>query len=180
MRRLTFLLVAPMLLALSGCGSVSVADYAGNEPVFVPEEFFQGELVATGVVKNRGGRVIRRFTADIQAYWRDGVGTLEEDFRFADGERDRRVWTLDPTAAGSYRATAGDVVGDGSARVAGNAMFLKYVLRVPRGDGSIDLSIDDRMYLVTPDLLINESRMSKFGVRVGTILLAIERQPADS
>jgi hypothetical protein len=54
-------------------------------------------------------------------------------------------------------------------------MFLKYVLRVPYGDGSIDLSIDDRMYLVTPDLLINESVMRKFGFRVGEILLTIQR-----
>lgn len=162
---------------LSACGSVAVGDYAGLEPRFVPEEFFQGRLLATGVLKNRQGRVTRHFTAHIVAYWTDGVGTLEEDFVFDDGETDRRVWTLTPESDGSYRATAGDVVGPGTARIAGNAMFLEYVLRVPYGDDSIDLTIDDRMYLVTPELLINESVMRKFGLRVGEILLSIERQP---
>jgi hypothetical protein len=173
------LLLASFAIALlSACSSVSVLDYAGNTPRFEPERFFDGKLRASGVLKDRSGTVIRRFTADITAYWKDGVGTLEEDFLFDDGEVDRRVWTLSPNGSGGYDATAGDVVGVGVARAAGNAMFLKYVLRVPYGDGSIDLSIDDRMYLVTPDLLINESVMRKFGFRVGEILLTIQRVDA--
>lgn len=167
-----------MTLALSACAGVSVDDYAGSTPRFVPERFFSGPLVASGVLKNRQGKVTRRFTADIKAYWVDGVGTLEEDFVFDDGELDRRVWTLTPQADGSYRATAGDVVGPGTARVVGNAMFLDYVLRVPYGDSTIDLAIDDRMYLVNDSLLINESVMRKFGFRVGEIVLTIERQEA--
>lgn len=163
-------------LLLGACANVSVDDYAGNSPRFVPETFFNGPLVATGVIKDRKGKVTRRFSADILAYWTDGVGTLEEDFIFDDGETDRRVWTLTPQSDGSYRATAGDVVGPGRAQVSGNAMFLDYVLRVPYGDGSVDLTIDDRMYLVNDTVLMNESKMRKFGFRVGEILLSIERQ----
>jgi len=151
------------IAVIAGCSSVSVEDYAGNEPRFVPEEFFSGDLVAEGVVKNRGGTVIRRFTAEIRAYWRDGIGVLEEDFVFLDGTTDRRVWRLRPDGDGGYRGTAGDVVGEAQAEVAGNAMFLDYVLRVPFRGREIDLSIDDRMYLVTPDVLVNESIMRKFG-----------------
>lgn len=170
----TVLLLA-LSVMLTACGSISVEDYAGEEPRFEPEQFFDGPLVARGVLKDRGGRVIRRFTADINAYWTDGIGTLEEDFLFDDGEESRRVWTLTPADNGEYVATAGDVVGEGRASVAGNAMFLDYVLQVPYGDGTIDLKIDDRMYLLTPDVLINESQMRKFGFRVGEIVLSIER-----
>jgi hypothetical protein len=165
-----------MAMILGGCAGVDVADYAAERPQLVAEEFFDGDLVATGVVKNRSGRVIRRFTADIDASWTDGVGTLDEDFVFDDGSTDKRIWRLQPLGGGRYSATAGDVVGVGEAQVAGNAMFLDYVLRVPYGDGDIDLRIDDRMYLVTPGRLINESVMRKFGVRVGEILLVIERR----
>lgn len=165
---------------LTGCAQVAVNDYAADGPKLIPEEFFDGRLLATGVVKDRSGRVIRRFSADIDASWNGAIGTLDEDFTFANGETDKRIWRLEPTAAGVYRATAGDVVGEGVAEVSGNAMFLDYVLRVPYGDDTIDLRIDDRMYLVTPDRLINESVMRKFGVRVGEILLVIERQPAGS
>ena len=41
--------------------------------------------------------------------------------------------------------------------------------------GTLDVKIDNRMYLVTPDVLINESRMSKFGIPVGDFLLVIEK-----
>jgi hypothetical protein len=168
-----------LFLIIAGCGSVSVEDYADRTPVLVPETFFDGTLTAHGVVKDRGGKVIRYFNADIKAYWRDGVGTLEEDFVFDDGEKSRRVWTLSPNGPGRYVGTAGDVVGEGQVRVAGNSMFLDYVLRIPYGDGTLDIHIDDRMYLVTPDILINESRMIKFGFDVGEILLVIERRSAD-
>ncbi|EED33181.1 hypothetical protein NOR53_1054 [gamma proteobacterium NOR5-3] len=172
------LLSLALLLTLSACSSISVDDYALEQPTFIPEQFFNGPLLASGVLKDRSGRVIRRFSADINAYWRDGVGTLEEDFVFDDGEESRRVWTLTPDGDGSYTATAGDVVGPGRASVAGNAMFLDYVLRVPYGDRTIDLAIDDRMYLLSHDLLINESQMRKFGFRVGEIVLTIQRQDA--
>lgn len=175
-RALTFLIGAIIFSATLGCSSVAVTDYAGTQPEFVPEQFFNGPLVASGVLKNRSGAVTRRFTADINAYWQDGVGVLEEDFEFDDGELSRRVWTLTPSGQNTYRATAGDVVGNGRASVAGNAMFLDYVLRVPYGESSINLDIDDRMYLLTQDLLINESVMRKFGFRVGEIVLTIERQ----
>ena len=49
------------------------------------------------------------------------------------------------------------------------------MLQIPWNDGTLDLRIDDRMYLVNPTTLINESIMSKFGVRVGEILLVISK-----
>lgn len=164
------------IVLLSACGSAKVQDYADVSPVLVPEVFFDGELTAHGVIKNRSGRVIRTFNADIKAYWRDGVGTLEEDFIFDDGETDRRVWTLTPDGPGRYRGTAGDVVGEGEVSVAGNSMFLDYVLRIPYGDSTLDIRIDDRMYLVNPNVLVNESAMKKFGLQVGQILLVIEKR----
>lgn len=169
-----------VLLGLAGCASVDVTDYATENPRLEPESFFDGYLTAHGIIKDRSGRVIRRFNADINAYWRDGIGTLEEDFVFDDGELQRRVWTLTPAGEGRYVGTAGDVIGEGMVTVAGNSMFLDYTLRIPYGDGTLDLRIDDRMYLVHPDILINESRMKKFGVGVGEIVLVIERRAAGS
>lgn len=168
-------MIVTMTMALSACTSVSVSDYRGETPRFDPEMFFSGELVAHGIIKDRGGRVTRRFIAEIDASWRDGVGTLDEQFVFSDGEESERVWTLRPDGPGRYIGTAGDVVGESSVTVAGNAMFLDYTLRVPYGDGTIDVQIDDRMYLIDENTLINESVMRKFGFRVGEIVLAIRR-----
>ena len=175
------LLIAGALVLLSACSQVQVKDYSDLKPILKPEQFFSGQLSAHGVVKNRKGKVIRTFTADITASWKDAVGTLDEDFVFNDGEKQQRIWTLTPTGDATYIGTAGDVVGDGEVAVAGNSMFLNYVLQVPYGDGTVDVKVDDRMYLVSRNVLINESRMSKFGFRVGTILLTIIRHdtPAD-
>ncbi len=168
-------LVVALLVAIAGCAGVSVDDYRGGSPRLEPETFFDGQLVAHGMLKDRAGRVTRRFIADIEASWEDGVGTLDERFVFADGEEDRRVWTLRPDGEGAYIGTAGDVVGESPVRVAGNAMFLDYTLRVPFGDGTLDVQIDDRMYLIDDSTLLNESVMRKFGFRVGEIVLVIRR-----
>ena len=169
------ILVVSALCLMSACSQVKVADYSQLKPVLEPEQFFSGQLTAHGVINNRKGKVIRTFNADIKASWKNGVGTLVEDFIFNDGEIQQRVWTLTPNGSGSYIGTAGDVVGDATLRMAGNSIFLDYVLQVPYGDGTVDVRVDDRMYLVSPDILINESRMSKFGLRVGSILLTIVR-----
>ena len=168
-------LVTILALLLSSCKFVEVTDYEKNQPRLIAESFFNGQLRAEGVVKNLSGKVIRHFTADIKAYWQDGVGTLEEDFVFDDGEKQRRVWTLTPNGDNRYIGTAGDVIGESEIQVSGNSMFLDYVLRIPYGNGTIDVAINDRMYLVSPSVLINESGMSKFGIHVGELLLVIRR-----
>ena len=168
------LLLIPLLLAgVIACSPVRVTDYQDLEPRLEMQEFFRGDLVAYGVVKDRGGRVIRMFSADIIATWEDGQGVLDERFLFNDGERDTRKWVLTPRSDNEYAATAGDVIGEGELAVSGNSVFLDYVLRIPYGDGSVDVRVDDRMYLVAPGVLLNESQMTKFGVRVGSLLLVI-------
>jgi hypothetical protein len=169
-------LVALLLLSLTACSNVQVTDYKHVEPELVLEEFFTGTLSAHGVVKDRSGRVIRVFNASIKATWNQGVGTLDEDFIFNDGEKQKRVWQLQPQDDGTYIGTAGDVQGKGQMSIAGNSAFLDYVLSVPFGDGSIDVRVDDRMYLVAPGVLINESVLKKFGVRVGSLLLVILKE----
>ena len=56
-------------------------------------------------------------------------------------------------------------------------MFLDYTLRIELADGSIDVQIDDRMFRVSDNVVINESKMRKFGFGVGEILLTIIRHP---
>ena len=166
-----------VLVGFTACGSTSVDDYRAREPAFAPEDFFNGALTAHGVVKDFSGTAIRHFRADIIGCWSEGVGTLDEDFVFDDGEQQKRVWTLTPNGSQTYVGTAGDVVGEGLARWQGNAMFLDYTLRIELADGPIDVKIDDRMYRVSDNVVINESKMRKFGFGVGEILLTIIRHP---
>lgn len=170
-------ILACWLSFLGACASVTVSDHQTFEPEIDMQTFFDGYLSAHGVVKNRPGKVIRTFNADIAACWKDGTGYLVEDFVFNDGEEQQRIWTLTPNVDGSYTGSAGDVVGPGNLTVAGNSVFLDYVLRIPLGDSTIDVRVDDRMYLVSPTVLFNESILTKFGVKVGSLGLVIVRQP---
>lgn len=167
------------VLVLAGCAGPSLDEYSGREPQLVPEAFFNGELSARGVVKDWSGTVIRTFDADIDAHWdAEGVGTLDEVFRFDDGEVQTRTWILTPSSDG-YHANAGDVVEPGTMRWQGNAIHMNYVLRVSYGDGTIDVRMDDWMYLVTPDTLINQTTMSKWGMDVGEVVLVITKNHKD-
>jgi hypothetical protein len=168
--------MALMLGSLMACSQVQVTDYRDMKPELDIESFFNGQLTAHGVVKDRSGRVIRHFSADIASSWEGGVGTLVEDFVFDDGEIQQRIWVLTPNGDGRFTGTAGDVVGEGDLQLSGNSLFLDYVLRIAYRDGEIDVHVDDRMYLVSPNILINESTLSKFGVRVGSLLLVISRE----
>ena len=175
--RVTGSVLGALTLAVAGCSSVTPDDYQGRTPAFEPESFFNGALTAHGVVKDFSGKAIRHFNADIAGCWDEGVGTLDEDFVFDDGETQKRIWTLTPDGDQTYIGTAGDVVGEGLARWQGNAMFLDYTLRIELEDGPIDVKIDDRMYRVSENVVINESKMRKLGFGVGEILLTIIRRP---
>lgn len=173
-------LLLSLLVTLGACSSASLQDYADNRPRLVPEAFFQGKLTAHGVVKNRNGRVQRYFNATIDASWNpEGQGRLVERFEFDDGEIQHRTWVLTPEEGGHYQATADDVVGPGKASVSGNTMRLDYRLRVNYKDRELVLGVEDWMWLVDEDTIINQSILRKWGVRVGSIQLTIIRQPAN-
>ena len=182
-RELPIMKIVPLLLfplicltLLQACSSVSVSDYAENKPVMIVPEFFNGALSAHGIVKNRSGKVIRYFSASINAYWENGIGTLDEVFIFDDGEEQRRIWKLVKDESGSYIGSANDVVGTTRLEAAGNSLFLNYVLQVPYGDDTLEINVDDKMYLVSDRILLNESIMTKWGFEVGQVTLVIEKQ----
>lgn len=161
-------------LTLPSCSNLDLTPYENNQPTFILTEFFQGDLTAHGIVKNRGGTVIRYFNATIDASWNEqGVGTLDEVFHFDDGEVQHRIWTLTPDGEQQFLAQANDVTGTALASTRGNAMSMRYVLQVPYRGRTIDVTVDDRMFLVNPQVVVNESTMRKFGFRVGSVLLTI-------
>jgi len=169
------LFLSGLILMLSSCSTTAIDDYANNQPRLNPQEFFNGSLSAHGVLKDRSGKVTRYFNASINAYWKNGVGTLEEKFLFNDGEIQYRNWTLTPSAEG-YTATAGDVIGTGAVRVKGNTMQLNYVLEVDYKNSPLQLQVDDWMWQVDNKTLLNESTLRKWGFKVGSVQLVIIKQ----
>ncbi|WP_432468595.1 DUF3833 domain-containing protein [Agarivorans sp. Z349TD_8] len=177
-RHRRYLLLIVLLAGLFGCARDDVGAYAANHPQLLLKDFFNGELTAHGIVKNRDGELIRYFNVSMQARWDEqGQGTLDEHFEFDDGERQRRIWTLQPQEDGRYLASANDVSQPVSMRISGNALFMEYVLSLQYQGKPLDVNVKDKMYLVNPRTIINESQISKFGFTLGSVSLVIQKLP---
>jgi hypothetical protein len=163
-------------LLLTGCGSTSVDEYAATQPALDLRTFFDGELIAHGMLQDRSGRMTRRFTATLQGSWVGDSGTLVEHFIFDDGEEQDRTWKLQHLGNGRYSGTAGDVIGTASGATAGSVFQWRYQLDVPWRNGSIAVTLDDWLYLVDEHYLVNRTEMTKFGFRVGELTLVISKR----
>jgi hypothetical protein len=112
----------------------------------------------------------------MRASWQGDSGTLDEDFSYADGSKQRRVWTLRRTGKNTFTATAADVVGTAEGVVAGNALRWKYVLAQPIGERVINVDMEDWMFLIDDKVMLNRTTMSKFGVNLGSVTLSFTRR----
>jgi hypothetical protein len=171
----SYLLLVCIISLCISCSQVSVQEYEQSTPKLDLRAFFDGELKAYGLVKNRSGLVTRRFTATIDASWQDEQGTLIEHFVFDDGEQQDRVWILTDQGDGKYSGTATDVIGEALGQVRGSVFQWEYRLEVPYKDDKIVVNLDDWLYLLDENRLINETQMTKFGFRVGQLTLFIEK-----
>lgn len=167
-----------LALTLSSCSSVDVKQYADQQPKLDLVQFFSKPVKAWGIFQKRSGEVAKRFEVNIVSR-RDGDRLiLDERFLYSDGTRQQRVWTLTPDGPGRWRGRADDVVGEATGELAGNALRWRYVLNLPVDGTTYEMSLDDWMYLMDEDTLINRSSMSKLGIEFGQITLFFKRQSA--
>ena len=167
-------ILAAMAVFLSGC-SQSVLDYQAIEPKLQLSQFFLGSSEAFGVMHDWQGKQTLHFTAELCGQWQGGKGDLYEIFSFSDGRIDKRHWQLSQNEKGEVSGTAEDVVGKATGQLAGNTLYWQYVLRIPQQGDSIDVTVKDWLYLVSPNQLVNRSTLHKFGLTVGELTLAIRQ-----
>lgn len=169
---------------LGGCASLDPTAYADQTPTLDLRRYFDGTLDAWGVFQDRSGRVVRRFTVVIRCSWDGDVGTLDEDFVYSDGTTQKRVWTLrrmPPGNAGEpgvvhWTGTAGDVIGEARGKVAGNAFNWQYTMALEVDGRTWHVDFDDWMYLMDERTMLNRAVMSKFGIRLGEVLLSFRKR----
>lgn len=160
---------------LVGCASPDVTRYATERPALELDQFFNGKIIAHGIFQNRSGEVVRRFTVDMDGKWEGNQGVLDERFTYSDGSTQRRVWHLTRLADGRYRGRADDVIGEAQGQVAGNALRWNYTLALPVDGSTYHVQFDDWMILMSPQTMLNRATMSKFGVRLGEVLLSFQK-----
>lgn len=163
-------------LGLQGCASVEPSTYAAEKPVLDLKTYFNGTIDAWGMFQDRSGKVVKRFTVLMKCSWQGNQGVLDEDFSYSDGTKEKRIWRLTETAPGSYIGKADDVVGQAIGQAAGNALNWRYVLALPVDGKVYNVDFDDWMYLIDEKVMINRAVMSKFGFKLGEVLLSFTKR----
>ncbi|HET6718753.1 MAG TPA: DUF3833 domain-containing protein [Rhodocyclaceae bacterium] len=178
-RRFGQVLLAPLAaLLLAGCAGISPCQYAAEKPALDLATYFNGTIDGWGMFQKRSGEVVKRFHVVIDARWHGDTGVLDEQFSWSDGSSSRRVWTLTRQADGRYLGRADDVVGAAAGQAAGNALRWKYVLALPVDGKTWHVDMDDWMYLIDEQVMLNRTTMSKWGVDLGQVTLSFtQRRP---
>ena len=162
---------------IASCSTpVQPGHYVNQTPQLDVQRYFNGRLDAHGMFQDRSGTVVKRFTVVMRCSWAGDVGTLDEDFTYSDGTRQRRIWTLRKVAPGRYIGSAPDVVGQAVGIVSGNALRWNYVLALPVDGRVVNVDFEDWMFLIDDNVMLNRAAMSKFGFALGQVTLSFDKR----
>ena len=175
--KLQIFFLTAIILIFTGCSKMQIEDFTNKGPEFIPQKYFNGKLTAYGMVKDRSGKIIKTFKGDLVGSWdENGVGTLDEKFLYDNGEKQTRVWTLTPTGDKTFIGTAGDIVGEAQMIAKGNTVVIDYTMKVPYNDSTIDINVKDWLHLQEDGVILNHSKMKKFGFTVGELVITIIKE----
>ena len=166
-----FLTAIVISFVLSGCNSMKPEKFKANIPALDLFSYFDGKTKAWGIFEDRFGNVRRQFKVNIVGKIEGENLTLDEKFTYMDGETDQRIWRITRISDNLYEGLADDVVGMANGVVSGNALNWKYDLNLKVGDSTYVVHFDDWMFLQTGGVMINRAKVSKWGFKIGQVIL---------
>src|ERR1043166_7219180 len=92
-----------------GCQTLRPESFAGTEPRFEPEKFFEGPTRSWGVIESRSGKPKSRFRTEMMGRREGETLVITQDFTFEDGHRQQRVFRVRRIDEHRYEATANDM-----------------------------------------------------------------------
>jgi hypothetical protein len=54
--------------------------------------------------------------------------------------------------------------------------MIDYVMRIPYGNSTIDIDVRDWLHLQDDGVILNHSKMKKFGIEVGELVITIIKE----
>ncbi len=150
---------------------MKIEDFANTNPEFKLMEFFEGNVKAWGIVEDRFGNIRRQFKVDMKGTIENDILTLEEDFEYADGEIDKRIWKFSKLDKKSYKGLANDIIGVAIAKEQGNAFNMKYKMDLDLGFAELRVNFNDWMFRIDEETIINKATINKFGLNIATVTL---------
>lgn len=169
--------ISGVAFMLAGCAAPLQElspDLRADQPRLHLNEFFSGQLQATGSMSDMPGNVVRPFEADMVGQWQANVGIIHQVISFNDGQQTIRCWKL-VKDGDRYSGTAQDVVGLAHGKTQGNSLYWRYVVQLPVEGKMWEITLNDWMYQIDESNLVNNANISKFGMKVGEVSLHITR-----
>jgi len=100
---------------------------------------------------------------------------LTEDFEYSDGTTEQRIWYLKKVGEQGWSGTADGVIGEAKGVENGDTFYWNYTIDLPVPDGTMRVTFDDYMWLISKDRMLNKAYMSKFGVPLGEVTIMFEK-----
>ena len=163
-----------------GCASKTITIYESEKPSFYLESFFNGKVEGWGIVLNRNNDVVKRFKVNVEGHFSADKtnGKLVEKFFWSDGKREKRVWNLKKTSDNEWGGTSDGVIGTAHGVASGNALQWSYRYNLILEDSllnKLSVDFDDWMFLVENNVLMNRAVFSKFGFKLGTVIITFKK-----
>lgn len=160
---------------LTGC-TPSLETYNNTKPTASIRQFFDGKIKGYGIIQDYSGDVVSRFDVDMVGTWKGNVGTLDEDFVYYNGTKQKRIWTITQNSDGTYTGQADDIIGTAQGRENGSAVQWVYQMKIPVGDSEYTFTLDDWMWQMNDNIVINRSYFRKLGVTAAELTLVMVKE----
>ncbi|MDC0461471.1 DUF3833 domain-containing protein [Alphaproteobacteria bacterium] len=138
---------------------------------FMPEEFFDGRIEATGVFIDRFGSVRRRFNVSIDGKTTKDGFLLDEYFSFDDGENEYRQWQITKSDQNTYVGFCKDVCGQAVGKLTDAQLSWNYYFNLTLFSRKIKVKFEDVMIQQSPLIMLNNAKVKKFGLLLGEVFI---------
>ncbi len=171
-----FIMASITSLLISACSSEPMPDFTDSNRQLNLTEFFSEPASGSGVFFDYTDKAYRHFTVTFKGEKKDNNQfVLTEDFIWSDGEQQNRVWHLTFQDDKNFTGTAKDIIGTAKGKLENNGLHMLYTLHVTMKNGkTINLNMDDRMYLTDDHTLVNRAKAKKFGITVGELVASFQ------
>lgn len=160
--------IVVLCILLGGCKTLKVDAFAGAEPRFEPDRFFEGPVRAWGVFETRSGHPKSRFRAELVGRREGSDLVITQDFTFQNGRTQQRIWKIRRIDERRYEAIASDVIGPAIGHAVGNAFRWNYTLQLRPGNRLSRVRMEHWMYLLGDgETMVNRVVIRKFGLILG-------------
>lgn len=172
------LLLASAVLLSTACSvSIDGSNYQTQQPKFEIEKFFDGKVIAWGIVQDRSGELVQRFVVDIDGRIENDQLILDETFEYGLGDGPvKRIWTLSKNADGTYTGNAGDIAGSATGTSHGNAFNFVYEMDLDVDGTTYRVNFDDWFWAFDENQMMNRSYIKKFGIVMAEVTIFMQKQ----